>query len=1421
MQASATINARYEIRGLVGHGGMGLVYRAYDTVVGREVALKTVRDIQGRSAIEMFYKEWRTLANLHHPNIIEIFDIGEFEDAGVVKPFFVMPLLKGMTLEQMLHTPGQQLSAERLGDILSQTCRGLQAIHDNGLVHRDLKPSNIFVLDFNSVKLIDFGIAHLVSAQTETGLKGTVSYMSPEQISGQECTLASDIFALGVLCYEALGGVKPFQGKNNEELFEAILHGVPQPIYDLNPGISQTVSRVVHKALAKEPRHRYSSAIEFSDTLWKALRGEPIPALDPSRIQPRIQRAIKAFEQGKYEMATEILSDLEASGHIDVALAPLRKQIDEAMRRTKVRELLDRGKMGLAEEEYALGLQNIESALRMDPSNEEALQLRAAIQAEIARRDIGEWLKSAQEAAKQYAFGRARQLLHNVLELRPGDPQAAAMLQELESREQAYRAARQEKEDLYRTAKDAWQNAEFNTAAAKIERVLELEAKAPDTTVPDNGANYTNFLDLVQSARAAIEHVKAEVPACVEAGNYKRALELCKEAIAKYPEHPVPQALKLAAEAHWRRGSLTRMAELTREVDAQQELGKKLEALQRAVQEFPTEPLFEQWARPIRDRITLASAVVAKARSHEEHGQFQEALEQWQMLLSVDPQQPGLMQEIDRVARRAGVATTVASVVAPVVTPFAAQVPAPLTASAAASAAPPPPATATVEPHFKPQGSRATFAPSDATLPVSPPLASRPAPSPAVNPTAAPAPPAPPVPAGPKAPGAIERILAVVTQTAKTLPERTRAAWKWGTRPGIWPITAGCAGCVLLISAAVAFTHFRTKTTTPPPPAKARIELQAATPGATITVGSIVGRPDGSLTAELAPGVYAIEVSRDGYEPYQGTLTVPASGLNQTLPELVALNTALHISTDVPTAKIRLDDRPEGGFDQSEYVVDDLKPGDHTLTVSDRGSVARFTFVTAPGKAPELKGPIEAKEVVAFAATALGSTLRVFGSGTLPSVEVDKVQGSAGADGVYQFTGLARQPHEVAVGSDKDQRSFTVGSDRHPALWINLMSDRNVGTLTVTTGLTAFQVFLDGKPYNRRIRDGSMSIFSLPVKHFKLKVTADGYEPAEQDVDINKGQTYTAKLTLAAIPQFATLAIQGLPPRTQVVLDSSPLGVTGDDGTARFGKIAPGDHTIELRNPPRYKPSSIQKTFVANGTVNITDADANLSLNAATVNLTGAQPGTQFSWTCGQTKGSSATATCAESRISVTAVAPNYQEQTREFALTPGATLHETFDLKRTVVTPTKVTQTCGPADLAKAGWTPDHAWYTPGNDATLPCSGLIGRYTFTVPVPSGGFLSGNRSLQWSIEGSGGTEREFELQKKTFQPHGGTKADISKDEREGTLTFQVIIEPNRVIHEVRTSNAWRQVSVTPGDFKGAKIVFPKDVRIGNFSFREQ
>ena len=195
----SVINGRYQLSGKPGgQGGMGVVYKAYDLVTKRHVALKSMRGALSPAALELFNKEWSVLGQLSHPNIVDVLDSGEFEQDNERRPFFVMPFLPGATLEQLMQGASPRLTLERIVGIVSQACRGLQAAHERGVIHRDLKPSNIFVMDDDAVKIIDFGIVHLVGTDSVTGLKGTLQYMAPEQIEMKPSSPASDIFSLAV-----------------------------------------------------------------------------------------------------------------------------------------------------------------------------------------------------------------------------------------------------------------------------------------------------------------------------------------------------------------------------------------------------------------------------------------------------------------------------------------------------------------------------------------------------------------------------------------------------------------------------------------------------------------------------------------------------------------------------------------------------------------------------------------------------------------------------------------------------------------------------------------------------------------------------------------------------------------------------------------------------------------------------------------------------------------------------------------------------------------------------------------------------------------------------------------------------------------------------------------------------------------------
>ena len=509
----STIAGRYEITAKLGEGGMGVVFRAYDPPpLDRQVAVKTLHEFADPLALELFYKECSALKSISHPNIVEIFDMGEFDDAGQRKPFFVMPLLPGQTLEELIRKASHRLTIDRVVEIFAQTCRGLQAAHEHGLVHRDLKPSNIFVMADDSVKIIDFGVAHAVTAHSRTtGYdKGTLLYMAPEQLQHKPVSAQSDIYSLGVTLYEALTRRQPFRGASED----AVIQSHPEPDsptgVGLNPAVSQVISRVVHKAMAKRPWNRFDTAREFGDTLQKAARNEPIAIFDPSRTQPRIQTAAKALARGDYQFAGEIIGELEAEGNIDPQITLLRTQIDQIGRQRTIAQLLDSAKARYEEDEDPLALSKLQEVLNLDPTNVLALSLKSKIDDRRSDRQIEKWIQLAQQHVNNHSYGHAREALQNALVLRPRDSRASKLLKEIELEEQEYVRLRQEKVEIYQAAVNAWKNGEVSQALSRMRVVLELDRKAPDVSSPDAAGAYQAFYDKIRAEHDAINSAYAE-----------------------------------------------------------------------------------------------------------------------------------------------------------------------------------------------------------------------------------------------------------------------------------------------------------------------------------------------------------------------------------------------------------------------------------------------------------------------------------------------------------------------------------------------------------------------------------------------------------------------------------------------------------------------------------------------------------------------------------------------------------------------------------------------------------------------------------------------------------------------------------------------------------------------------------------------
>jgi len=276
---------RYQVLESIGFGAMGAVYKAFDPLIKRTLAIKTIRlDIprqspQYKSFIERFYHEARISGTLSHPNIVTLFDIGE--EGGV--PYLAMEFVEGDTIALLLEK-GLRFPPEKVIGLISQIASAVDYAHSRGVIHRDIKPSNLILYESDRVKVTDFGIAKLVDAEmTQSGtLLGTPSYMSPEQAMGDKLDGRSDIFSLGVCAFEMLSGEQPFPGNNVTSILYKLVHVDPiePPNLEMNGLVPQKWHEVFSKVLAKRPDDRYQTATQFVQDLefclgsWFGAMGE-------------------------------------------------------------------------------------------------------------------------------------------------------------------------------------------------------------------------------------------------------------------------------------------------------------------------------------------------------------------------------------------------------------------------------------------------------------------------------------------------------------------------------------------------------------------------------------------------------------------------------------------------------------------------------------------------------------------------------------------------------------------------------------------------------------------------------------------------------------------------------------------------------------------------------------------------------------------------------------------------------------------------------------------------------------------------------------------------------------------------------------------------------------------------------------------
>ncbi|MDE3179331.1 MAG: protein kinase, partial [Acidobacteriota bacterium] len=419
---------KYEITGELGQGGMGVVYKARDPVIGRLVALKTLTAEVGNDPelLKRFYREAQSAGSLQHPNIVTIYDMGESEG----RPYIAMEYVEGESLQKIIGRHASLPLALKL-KIVSQFCQGLDHAHKHGVIHRDIKPGNILLRKDGAVKVVDFGIAHLDSTTlTKTGVfMGTVHYSSPEQLNDGRVDVRSDLWSVAVVMYEFFSEHRPFDGANLASLISKILNTDPEPLSKLMPDAPPGLGSLVMRCLEKDPQKRPRGLDEVLADLAPMEQELRQPAIENLVSQAQDLRNGGDLTGAQEKLKTLLLLD-ETHPEGKALMAGITGEIRRIESSSRLEQLLNEGQRLLDSGEYNDSLRALGEALKIDSSNGRALDLRERAAREQARqKQACEIFTQAHKAFKLGDLTSAETDLRKAVELDPRNSRANSLLE--------------------------------------------------------------------------------------------------------------------------------------------------------------------------------------------------------------------------------------------------------------------------------------------------------------------------------------------------------------------------------------------------------------------------------------------------------------------------------------------------------------------------------------------------------------------------------------------------------------------------------------------------------------------------------------------------------------------------------------------------------------------------------------------------------------------------------------------------------------------------------------------------------------------------------------------------------------------------------------------------------------------------------
>jgi eukaryotic-like serine/threonine-protein kinase len=592
---------RYHITGEIGRGGMGVVYRGEDGLIGREVAIKTLTEATPELR-ERFYVEARS-GILNHPNIVTVYELGEHEG----NPFIAMEFLPGESLEKLLRQRGRLPVLESIS-IVEQICTGLGYAHTHGLLHRDVKPANVIVLPDGRVKIVDFGIARLADQNTRLtktdALLGTFHYIAPERLKGEASDGRADIWSAGIILYEMVSGALPFRGKDVSTLYR-VMHEPFPPITQVVEDAPEELTAVLDRALAKEMKDRYATAEEMAFDLQALAE-----SLKRVHLTELLDAARRLSGEQQFASARTVLLRAQridpANTTARMLMQEVQEQLNQLQRGEQIRQLIEQAEAALTARQFDDAITLYSQAASLDVENLQSLaeQVEDAKARKAQALHVRSLWEQANEARSRGDLTRAQEFLERALQINQQSTDLrnayAIVLREIRKRQQERKV-----EDLLRAARDNYSAQNYTEAMTRLREAAEID--------PTHGEVQELLISVaaVQKEgrrRALLGQILKEIQESVDAENFEQAQDRVNRALDSLPAEAGLLRLKTEIEEKRRQHEAQRLVH-TAALRAGQAVEDPLHALaiiQEALEHAPGDSSLLEFQSRLEEQIERA-----------------------------------------------------------------------------------------------------------------------------------------------------------------------------------------------------------------------------------------------------------------------------------------------------------------------------------------------------------------------------------------------------------------------------------------------------------------------------------------------------------------------------------------------------------------------------------------------------------------------------------------------------------------------------------------------------------------------------------------------------------------------------------------------------------------------------------------------